>query len=400
MNKVHTISGNKVHLSQDNVKTLCGRDAANAGTGDDVCKRCADKATKLADHRSRAEYAARVAESQDDVMSQTAPTTERSPMDVKVTTRDGERITYAHIPNGDPARVEHFRSLAERSGAFTNITAEPTFPATSNVAVGDGPNGERTLFADSVATVNEWITSGRFHKHSKQQVPTLASICPCDRYKPSEAPNLTPATPDTTTPVKAPEKPAWRVVDTNTGQEVTLPTERVDFRGDVATIKGIAEPPSPGKSGKLYYDRVGQTVYPQVFDLKIVPALDKPIMHYGQSRIICGADPEYVGADHCQGGEGACPNECECGCDSGSYTCTCENSTTDLAKVTCGPCREAVNRQADLPATMTALAGNGHMMTYNVTGRDADGRLTYTQWDAWHADTCPCNGDGTFDDSF
>lgn len=44
-----------------------------------------------------------------------------------------------------------------------------------------------------------------------------------------------------------------------------------------------------------------------------------------------------------------------------------------------------------LPETMEARAANGHMMTYRVTGRDeSTGRLTYSQWDAWHSDRCPC----------
>jgi hypothetical protein len=44
-----------------------------------------------------------------------------------------------------------------------------------------------------------------------------------------------------------------------------------------------------------------------------------------------------------------------------------------------------------LPDTMEATAANGHRMTYNVTGRDPEtGRLTYSQWDAQHSDTCPC----------
>lgn len=69
----------------------------------------------------------------------------------------------------------------------TTISAPKTYPATSNTVIGSGPSGEVTMFADSIATVDEWIESGRFHKHTSKQVPTLASICPCDSYMADDA---------------------------------------------------------------------------------------------------------------------------------------------------------------------------------------------------------------------
>ncbi|MDT0442307.1 hypothetical protein [Streptomyces johnsoniae] len=42
------------------------------------------------------------------------------------------------------------------------------------------------------------------------------------------------------------------------------------------------------------------------------------------------------------------------------------------------------------PETRTHLAANGHRMTYTVTGYDADGEPRLSQWDAVHADDCPC----------
>jgi hypothetical protein len=40
--------------------------------------------------------------------------------------------------------------------------------------------------------------------------------------------------------------------------------------------------------------------------------------------------------------------------------------------------------------TITALAMNGHRFAYVVTGFHEDGRPETRQWDAQHADTCPC----------
>jgi hypothetical protein len=39
----------------------------------------------------------------------------------------------------------------------------------------------------------------------------------------------------------------------------------------------------------------------------------------------------------------------------------------------------------------TSTAANGHRMRYRVTGTDPDGREILSQWDAEHADTCPCH---------
>lgn len=47
--------------------------------------------------------------------------------------------------------------------------------------------------------------------------------------------------------------------------------------------------------------------------------------------------------------------------------------------------------QDHTPYTHDALAANGHIMTYRVTGTDPDtGQPITSQWDAAHADTCPC----------
>ncbi|MEU9405530.1 hypothetical protein AB0E08_07485 [Streptomyces sp. NPDC048281] len=64
-----------------------------------------------------------------------------APTSVWVTTQGGERIEYAHIPNGDPARIEHFLTEARTVPTFTNISTEehPDAPAPADTPVlGEG----------------------------------------------------------------------------------------------------------------------------------------------------------------------------------------------------------------------------------------------------------------------
>jgi hypothetical protein len=74
---------------------------------------------------------------------------------------------------------------------------------------------------------------------------------------------------------------------------------------------------------------------------------DAPVIHYGENRILCGADVEYVGSGYCEGGDGPCPDACGCGCESGEDERTCENVTTKVARVTCEKCRKALYRAVD-----------------------------------------------------
>jgi hypothetical protein len=41
--------------------------------------------------------------------------------------------------------------------------------------------------------------------------------------------------------------------------------------------------------------------------------------------------------------------------------------------------------------TVTGTAVNGHRMVYTVRAIDPDGHPVLSQWDADHADTCPCH---------
>lgn len=66
---VYTIAGYKTHYSQDAKRTLCGRDVSNAaGNTLDMCRTCEKNAAKINDYNERTAYAARAAETQDDVM--------------------------------------------------------------------------------------------------------------------------------------------------------------------------------------------------------------------------------------------------------------------------------------------------------------------------------------------
>lgn len=78
-----------------------------------------------------------------------------------------------------------------------------------------------------------------------------------------------------------------------------------------------------------------------------LPADPAPVMHYGVPRILCGAEPEYIGSDHCKGGDGPCPNACPCGCNTGEFECQCSNLTETLADVTCKPCKDGLHRPVD-----------------------------------------------------
>lgn len=65
---VATIGGYKSHFTQDGRLTLCGRAVSNSTSGHDMCKTCTNRAEKIKDHNDRTAYAARAAETQDDVM--------------------------------------------------------------------------------------------------------------------------------------------------------------------------------------------------------------------------------------------------------------------------------------------------------------------------------------------
>lgn len=69
--KVDTMLGFKWHYSADGKRTLCGRDVASGSDGNgEGCKRCITATEKLAENRERTEYAAKLRDTQDDVMSQ------------------------------------------------------------------------------------------------------------------------------------------------------------------------------------------------------------------------------------------------------------------------------------------------------------------------------------------
>ena len=60
-----------------------------------------------------------------------------------------------------------------------------------------------------------------------------------------------------------------KLVDKKTGQEVRLPYETVDFRGDKIVITGYQAPHKRGSTGRIYTDD-GGSYFPGVADLKII----------------------------------------------------------------------------------------------------------------------------------
>lgn len=269
--------GKAVHVAENgagrttNPRTACCGKlwTHSASEGEDVtCKGYAKLVAKQDDARVRLEYATQSAETQDEIMSQAQP------------------------------------------------VAEPELPATSNVFVMDGPRGEVTAFADSTATVNEWIKSGRVHKHTARQVPTMAAICPCGQDTPPTAEDAgyqeTDTISDAMTETSSDDAPygavdaslvddetreralydgdafefstgrrepivdapvtTWRMIDSTTGEMIKPGTDRKDFRGETWRIVKISCTPETGKTGKVMAtDGKGWTreYYPSVFGLVI-----------------------------------------------------------------------------------------------------------------------------------
>ncbi|MFI0967136.1 hypothetical protein ACH4S8_37980 [Streptomyces sp. NPDC021080] len=86
------------------------------------------------------------------------------PVSVWATTADGERIEFAHIPNGDPARVAAFLADARSAGTFTDVSTQEH---------AEGPKlteWERDLVAAPELTV-EWTRTVRGHHNGTVTVP-------------------------------------------------------------------------------------------------------------------------------------------------------------------------------------------------------------------------------------
>jgi hypothetical protein len=61
----------------------------------------------------------------------------------------------------------------------------------------------------------------------------------------------------------------WHLVDETTGEELALPRERADFRGDVATLVSFQIPRHSGSTGRVVTSD-GATFFPSVFRAKLV----------------------------------------------------------------------------------------------------------------------------------
>jgi len=67
-----------------------------------------------------------------------------------------------------------------------------------------------------------------------------------------------------------PEKFNPKLVDKETGQEVKLPYETVDFRGDPMTVIGFTPPHKPSSSGRIEVEGAMTDYFPSVAGLKII----------------------------------------------------------------------------------------------------------------------------------
>ena len=60
-----------------------------------------------------------------------------------------------------------------------------------------------------------------------------------------------------------------KLVDEKTGEEVTLPYETLDFRGDPMTVISFRAPHKPSSTGRIY-TKGGGEYFPSVAGLKII----------------------------------------------------------------------------------------------------------------------------------
>ncbi|MGA5598340.1 hypothetical protein ACPCSE_29320 [Streptomyces cellulosae] len=117
-----------------------------------------------------------------------------APVSVYVTTADGDRIEYAHIPNGDPARVAHFLNAARSIPAYTDasteqhLTADRSAPAALNAArllsglTVDHPTGRALVTGHHLTPTGTVTLTVVGDDHTPRTVPlTDATVTDTDR---------------------------------------------------------------------------------------------------------------------------------------------------------------------------------------------------------------------------
>jgi hypothetical protein len=280
------------------------------------------------------------------------PTPEqRGPATVVATTVDGETFEYAHIPNGDPQRVELFRKEAAESFSGVKVLATPLVSTPEPTPVVNAP-----------------------------QTPAQAT--------------------------------AWVMVDTLTNVIVEENTDRPDFRGDAARVLKITRTPDVyGPSTGRILARTGtwvQEYYPDVFDLKIVSTIPA-------SAAGCWLDGAqgwhntYRVVDMAVSHGFTVPEEWREDLEIFRSGLNVEADIDELSDMATeylqalapegygfvwDACELTLTAATDeLPGTIDRLAMNGHTMTYDVTGVDETGRYTVSQWNARHSDNCRCTGE-------
>jgi len=71
----------------------------------------------------------------------------------------------------------------------------------------------------------------------------------------------------------------WILIDADTLKEIPIPSQRLDFRGDLVTITGIQPPMHSGSSGRI--ECTGESKwtnywYPGVVNAKFIQATEEP----------------------------------------------------------------------------------------------------------------------------
>jgi len=88
-----------------------------------------------------------------------------APASVWVTTEGGERIEYAYIPNGDPARIEHFLNAARAIPTFRDISTQQAPTPPQDTYQGPAPVMARV----------EWTKTVRGHHKGVMRFPNGAT---------------------------------------------------------------------------------------------------------------------------------------------------------------------------------------------------------------------------------
>lgn len=385
MIKVITNTGSVHHLSQGGISdvTLCGRKFLREGKGAEItgrqCKNCTRLAERLAtiDEMTRESLA---------TINPTHPALKPGePVEIFGTVA-GEEILTAAVPNGDPERVAYFVREAERmgySGVRAATVADPrTRQAYLNCLADDAAveadteseRGAEGLPKDDGAKVYAVLTAGPQKGNIVDTPEGRGVVVDRDTARTEVLVRLHVGDDFTTSHglwfqfdtviVVGHDADAlvWRINRMEPAGGASVNPESTPAPVTCTSCDVLGQPGVLVKAnGITACNECGEEPY---FETEF-PKL-RPVMHYGVPRILCGAEPEYIGSDHCKGGDGPCPSACDCGCKMGEFECICENATDVISDVTCSPCREGLHRPVDTdvrhdPEWIVPYARNGYV---------------------------------------